>query len=106
MSVMVGAVLPVCSFNGMKSLGGVPSGVVDLLTATEAEKSIRSHDYGESSLSCRKFQKQQLESLTIRVGSIQLLFEAGEHLERESTPTLPDINEFLYPCLVREKKHT
>ena len=45
MSVMVGAVLAACSFNGMKSLGGVPSGVVDLLTASEADNSIRSHDY-------------------------------------------------------------
>lgn len=53
---MVGAVLPACSFNGMKSLGGVPSGVVDL-TATETEQSIRSHDYGEISeisLFCKK----------------------------------------------------
>lgn len=49
---MVGAVLPACSFNGMKSLGGVPSGVVDLV-ATETEQSIRSHDYGEIPLSCK-----------------------------------------------------
>lgn len=89
----------------MKSFGGVPSGVVDL-TATETEQSIRSHDYGEFSLSCKKNQKQQLENLTIRVGRVQLFFKAGEHWERECTPTLPDIHEFLYPCLIRKKKHT
>lgn len=69
MSVMVGAVLPACSFNGMKSLGGVPSGVVDLLTATEAEKSIRSHDYGESSLSCKKFKNNNWRVLPFELGA-------------------------------------
>lgn len=85
-----------CGFNGMKSFGGVPSGVVDAIA--KYGKLIRI-------LEMKNYQKMMLlyaGVLTDSIGRIQFLLEAGKHGSRESVSTLPDIDEFLNLLLSRK----
>jgi hypothetical protein len=44
-----------------------------------------------------------LKILTVGIWSVQLFFELREHRGRKSAATLPDINQFLNPNLLRTR---